>query len=212
VRVGIANQVRDLALSNLAIDSKLRGCDLVTLKVTDVFATGRVKKRASITQSKTGHPVRFGFTEGARNSIAAWLENSAMIASEQLWQGRCHERLHISTRQSARLVRDWVSSIAWSRAAAAPIPCDEPRSRRSTARQEICGRFNFCWAKRRWTAPSATSVSSLRTPWRYPKRWRSDRQGLSASTGQSCRSLGFMQQRGLCQKLPFVLAAAFLVE
>ena len=60
VRLEIANRVRDLALFNLAIDSKLRGCDLVKLKVADVFSAGQVKERASITQSKTRHPVRFG--------------------------------------------------------------------------------------------------------------------------------------------------------
>jgi site-specific recombinase XerC len=111
VRLEIANRVRDLALFNLAVDSKLRGCDLVKLKVADVFSAGQVKERTSITQSKTRHPVRFEITEGTRNSIAAWLEGPAMIESEHLWPGRFHERLHISTRQYARLVRDWVRSI-----------------------------------------------------------------------------------------------------
>jgi len=111
VRLEIANRVRDLALFNTAIDSKLRGCDLVKLKVADVFAAGQVKERASITQSKTKQPVRFEITEGTRRSIAAWLQDQAMIGSEYLWPGRFHERLHISTRQYARLVRDWVTSI-----------------------------------------------------------------------------------------------------
>jgi len=111
VRLEIANRVRDLALFNTAIDSKLRGCDLVKLKVADVFAAGQVKERASITQSKTKQPVRFEITEGTRRSIAAWLQDQAMIGSEYLWPGRFHERLHISTRQYARLVRDWLTSI-----------------------------------------------------------------------------------------------------
>ena len=111
VRLEIANNVRDLALFNLAIDSKLRGCDLVKLKVTDVFAAGQVKERAAVTQSKTRRPVHFEITEGARRSIAAWMDEPAMIGSEHLWPGRFYERLHISTRQYARLVRDWVVSI-----------------------------------------------------------------------------------------------------
>jgi site-specific recombinase XerC len=111
VRLEIANRVRDLALFNTAIDSKLRGCDLVKLKVADVFSAGQVKERASTTQSKTRHPVRFEITEGTRKSIAAWLKDPAMIGSEHLWPGRFHDRLHISTRQYARLVRDWVTSI-----------------------------------------------------------------------------------------------------
>lgn len=111
VRLEIADKVRDLALFNLAIDSKLRGCDLVTLKVADVFAAGQVKERASIIQSKTRKPVRFEITVGTRNSLADWLDDPMMIGSEYLWPGRFHERLHISTRQYARLVRDWVTSI-----------------------------------------------------------------------------------------------------
>ncbi|MCZ4262959.1 tyrosine-type recombinase/integrase [Limimaricola sp. G21655-S1] len=111
VRLEIADRVRDLALFNTAIDSKLRGCDLVKLKVADVYAASRVRERASIIQSKTQKPVRFEITEGTRKSLAAWLANPKMVGSQYLWPGRFHERLHISTRQYARLVRDWVTSI-----------------------------------------------------------------------------------------------------
>ena len=111
VRLEIADRVRDLALFNTAIDSKLRGCDLVTLKVADVYAASQVKERASIIQSKSQKPVRFEITEGTRKSLAAWLANPMMVGSQYLWPGRFHERLHISTRQYARLVREWVTSI-----------------------------------------------------------------------------------------------------
>ncbi len=98
VRLEIAANVRDLALFNLAIDSKLRGCDLVKLKVADVYAAGQVKERASIIQSKTGKPVRFEITAGTRQSITSWLDDPLMIGSEYLWPGRFHDRLHISFR------------------------------------------------------------------------------------------------------------------
>ena len=111
VRLEIAHRTRELALFNLAIDSKLRGCDLVRLKVADVYAAGQVRHRAEIVQSKTSRPVSFEITEGTRKAIEAWLESPLMIGSEHLWPGRFHERLHISTRQYARLVRDWVASI-----------------------------------------------------------------------------------------------------
>ncbi|MFQ3254424.1 MAG: hypothetical protein ACI9U6_002728, partial [Loktanella salsilacus] len=111
VRLEIAERTRELALFNLAIDSKLRGCDLVRLKVADVYAAGQVKHRASIVQSKTRRPVSFEITEGTRKAIGAWLEAPLMVGSEHLWPGRFHERRHISTRQYARLVRDWVTSI-----------------------------------------------------------------------------------------------------
>ena len=111
VRLEIAENHRNLALFNLAIDSKLRGCDLVRLKVADVFAAGRVKERASIIQSKTQKPVRFEITEETRKSLLRWIGKPSMMGSEHLWPGRFHDRLHISTRQYARLVRDWVKSI-----------------------------------------------------------------------------------------------------
>ncbi|MFV1905698.1 tyrosine-type recombinase/integrase, partial [Phaeobacter sp. A89a-3a] len=111
VRLELSDRVRDLALFNLAIDSKLRGCDLVRLRVVDVYAAGNVRERASITQSKTSQPVRFEITEGTRSPLQAWLNMPIMKKSEFLWPGRLHDRPHIGTRQYARLVRDWVKSI-----------------------------------------------------------------------------------------------------
>jgi len=111
VRLEIAENHRDLALFNTAIDSKLRGCDLVRLQVADVFAAGQVKERTSVLQSKTQKPVKFELTEGTRKSIAEWLKDPRMTGQEFLWPGRFHEPVHISTRQYARLVRDWVQSI-----------------------------------------------------------------------------------------------------
>ena len=111
VRLEIAEHHRDLALFNTAIDSKLRGCDLVRLQVADVFAAGQVKERTSVLQSKTQKPVKFALTEGTRKSIAIWLKDPRMVGQEFLWPGRFHEPVHISTRQYARLVREWVQSI-----------------------------------------------------------------------------------------------------
>ena len=82
------------------------------LKVADVYAAGQVKQRASVIQSKTLKPVSFDITEGTRKAVATWLEDPLMIGSEHLWPGRFHERLHISTRQYARLVREWMNSIS----------------------------------------------------------------------------------------------------
>ena len=116
-RLEIAGNHRDLALFNLAIDSKLRGCDLVCLKVADVLAAGHVKERASIIQSKTQKPVRFEITEGTRKSLLRWIGKPLMIGSEHLWPGRFHARQHISTRQYARLVGEWVRSIGLQKSA-----------------------------------------------------------------------------------------------
>lgn len=111
VRLELAGAIRDLALFNLAVDSKLRGCDLVRLKVSDVYAAGQVKDRATIIQSKTKKPVQFEITEGTRKSIKTWIKNPSMYGSEYLWPGRFHHRAHISPRQYGRLLKVWVSSI-----------------------------------------------------------------------------------------------------
>lgn len=111
VRLELAREYRDLALFNLAIDSKLRGCDLVCLKVADVFAAGDVKDRASVVQSKTGHPVQFEITETTRASLNDWIKHPGMVGCPYLFPSRFHDSSHISTRQYARIVRDWVSSI-----------------------------------------------------------------------------------------------------
>ncbi len=111
VRLEIAGNLRDLALFNMAIDSKLRGCDLVRLKVAEVYVAGRVKERASIVQRKTGRPVQFEITEVTRQSVAAWIESPAMIGCADLWPSRFHDSPHLSTRQYARMLKGWVASI-----------------------------------------------------------------------------------------------------
>ena len=111
VRLELAENLRDLALFNLAIDCKLRGCDLVKMKVVDVMASGYIKERASVLQSKTQKPVKFEITEVTRISVMRWMKDPIMVGSEYLWPGRFHARLHISTRQYVRIVREWVRSI-----------------------------------------------------------------------------------------------------
>ena len=111
VRLEMASNTRDLALFNMAVDSKLRGCDLVALRVRDVFAAGRVKERTSMIQSKTGKPVRFEITETTRLSLERWIGDPEMIGLEFLWPSRIHGSPHLSTRQYARIARGWVMSL-----------------------------------------------------------------------------------------------------
>jgi integrase len=111
VRLEMTGNARDLALFNMAVDSKLRGCDLVSIRVTDVFAAGHAKERASIVQSKTGKPVRFEITETTRLSLEQWISDPEMTGLGFLWPSRLHSSLHLSTRQYARIVRGWVTSL-----------------------------------------------------------------------------------------------------
>src|SRR6185437_14471656 len=108
VRLQLERRRRDLALFNLAIDSKLRGCDLVRLRVNDVCIGGRVQDRATIIQQKTGRPVQFEITEQTRAAIRDWLTDAAGRNSEHLFPSRLRGQAHMSTRQYARIVHRWV--------------------------------------------------------------------------------------------------------
>lgn len=110
-RLELAGYLRDLALFNVAIDSKLRGCDLVKLAVTDLVKDDRVRERVSVIQSKTKRPVQFELTENTRDTVIAWVGLPEMIGCRHMFPSRFHDRPHISTRQYGRIVRDWVTSI-----------------------------------------------------------------------------------------------------
>jgi integrase len=114
VRLQISNRVRDLALFNLAIDSKLRGCDLVHLRVEDVMQGDQVRTRALISQRKTGAPVQFEITEQARAALAAWVRGKDLIASDWLFPSRVDKRKAMTTRQYGRLVDDWIDANGFS--------------------------------------------------------------------------------------------------
>lgn len=111
VRLQISDRVRDLALFNLAIDSKLRGCDLVHLCVENVMQDDQVRTRALISQRKTGAPVQFEITEQARAAVAAWLRGRDLKASDWLFPSRVDKRKPMTTRQYGRLVDDWIAAI-----------------------------------------------------------------------------------------------------
>jgi integrase len=89
----------------------LRGCDLVALRVRDVFSAGRVKERTSIVQKRTSRPVRFEITEMTRRSLDRWIAEPEMRGADRLWPSRFRNSPHLSTRQYARIVRGWVTSI-----------------------------------------------------------------------------------------------------
>jgi hypothetical protein len=141
----MADNRRDLASFNTAINSKLRGCDLVCLKVRDVFAAGRVKERTSVTPSTRGKPVRFEITEATRQSLERRIAHPKMIGLDYLWPCRLHHSPRLSTKQYAWMLRDWVCQSVWSQALIARTRCDGRRWRSSTRRQAVCGRFGLCW-------------------------------------------------------------------
>jgi integrase len=109
-RLQLLERFRDLALFNLAIDSKLRGCDVVGLKVVDVAPNGYAVDRASVRQRKPGRPVRFEITEQTRQAIDDHLSQRGGVSSPYLFPGRGPAG-HLTTRQYARLLQDWLTMI-----------------------------------------------------------------------------------------------------
>ena len=99
------------------MDSKLRGCDLVRLKVGDLLSAGGVKRRVVIIQQKTGRPVQFEVTEQARRSIAQWIEAKGLTPEDWLFPSRMKPGPSLSTRQYARLVDKWVALVGLDPAA-----------------------------------------------------------------------------------------------
>ena len=110
-KLQVEGHTRDLAMFNLAIDSKLRGCDVVALKVDDVAPGGYAVDRATVRQKKTGQPVKFELTEQTRQAIDDYLRAAKRLPGQFLFAGRCSSNRSISTRQYARLVSEWVASI-----------------------------------------------------------------------------------------------------
>lgn len=108
-------RARDRALFDLAIDSKLRGCDLVKIKIGDIVSGAEIRTRAIVVQQKTGRPVQFELTADVRTSLLAWLERRGGSVADYVFPSRVDHANHMSTRQYARLVDEWVTAIGLRR-------------------------------------------------------------------------------------------------
>jgi integrase len=111
IRLQIARRTRDLALFNLGIDSKLRGCDLVRIRVSDIAHGDQILSRTRVIQKKTGRPVSFELTSETRDTLQEWIEEAGLSAGDFLFFSRIETDRHLTTRQYARLVHDWVNMI-----------------------------------------------------------------------------------------------------
>ena len=117
IRLQLDHRTRELALFNLAIDSKLRGCDLVGLRVHDVVQGRGVVPRAMVMQKKAQRPVQFEITEQTRDAVAAWIATAHLKPDQFLFPSRVSDSPHLSTRQYSRIVGSWVGSIGLDPAA-----------------------------------------------------------------------------------------------
>lgn len=111
IRLQMANKVRDLALFDLGLDSKLRGCDLVKLRISDVTIGRSIRSRCMVVQQKTGRPVQFEITDACKESLIAWIELRGARDDDWIFPSRSNRGGHLTTRQYGRLVDDWVAMI-----------------------------------------------------------------------------------------------------
>ena len=127
IRLQMEKNVRELALFNTAIDSKLRGCDLVSLKVSDVIHGGKIVKRTIITQIKTKKPVHFEITEQTRDSLLQLINENGLTYHDFLFHSRLSTSEHLSTRQYALIVKNGLLLLVWILWNMEHILCDEQK-------------------------------------------------------------------------------------
>jgi integrase len=111
IRLQMGSRVRELALFNLGIDSKLRGCDLVSLKVRDICHGDQVATRAVVMQHKTQRPVQFEITPATREALLKWIKQAGLKSEDFLFPSRIHDSPHLGTRQYARILEGWVKEL-----------------------------------------------------------------------------------------------------
>jgi integrase len=117
VRLQVFRRTRELALFDLGIDSKLRACDLLKLRVRDVCHGERIAVRAIVVQQKTSRPVQFEITESTRTALTDWIRLSGLASENFLFPSRVRASPHLSVRQYARIVDSWVEEIGLDPAA-----------------------------------------------------------------------------------------------
>ena len=111
IRLQIGHRTRELALLDLGLDSKLRACDLVGLRVRDISQGGRVATRAMVMQQKTGRPVQFEITPPTREAVTEWIREAKLSNDDYLFPSRVHDAPHLGTRQYARILDAWLVEI-----------------------------------------------------------------------------------------------------
>ena len=111
IRLQIGHRTRELALLDLGLDSKLRACDLVGLRVRDISQGGRVATRAMVMQQKTARPVQFEITPPTREAVSEWIREAKLSNDDYLFPSRVHDAPHLGKRQYARILDAWLVEI-----------------------------------------------------------------------------------------------------
>ena len=167
-------RVRDLALFDVAIDSKLRGCDLVKLRTGDLVVNGQARQRAMVVQQTTNQPVQFELTDQTRESLIAWLTRRAGSLDNFAFPSRVDYNSHLKTRQYARLVGKWVEAIGLCPSAYGTHSLRRTKVALIYKRTGNLRAVQILLVTRSWRALFVTWASMRKTRCRCPKRPRSD--------------------------------------
>ena len=111
IRLEIENKLEQLALFNLAIDSKLRSCDLISLRVRDISSASLVQSRAMIEQQKTHKEVQFEITPKTQQCLSQWIYLKNLCSSDFLFPSPRKPGRHICYHYYANIVKSWVSKL-----------------------------------------------------------------------------------------------------
>src|SRR5579871_6103806 len=190
VRLQVFSRTRELALFDLGIDSKLRACDLLKLKVRDVCHGERVAARAIVVQQKTSRPVQFEITESTRTALTDWIRLSGLASENFFFPSRVRASPHLSVRQYARIVDSWVEEIGLDPGAYGTHSIRWTKPSLIYRRTKNCALCSFCWVPSS-KAPSDILASRWRTPWSWRSKQRCDSRlsaGLIENGGVSSGS------------------------
>ena len=164
-KLQIAGRTRDVAMFNLAIDSKLRGGDVVGLRVEDVAPHGHAVDRATVRQKKTGQPVRFEMTEQTRETVDSYIAAANKKPGEFLFGGRHGRNLPITTREYARLVSQWIADIGLDPRFFGTHSLRRTKATLIYRRTGNLRAYSCCWGTRKSRARCAISASKWTTLW-----------------------------------------------
>jgi hypothetical protein len=145
---------------NLAIDSKLRGCDLVSLHVRDVTHGNQVLSRAMVIPRKTQRPVQFELTEPTRTAVSAWLERAHLRSDQYLFPSRVATSPHVSTRQYARIVHHWTEAAGLDSSAYGTHSMRRTKATLIYKRHAVTHRVAAFWQH------AVPALSAMRRRWR----------------------------------------------
>ena len=176
IRLQLGHRTRELALFDLGLDSKLRACDLVRLRVRDICHGDRVSTRAIVMQQKTSLPVQFEITPPTRDAVTEWIKEAELANDDYLFPSRVHDSPHLGTRQYARILDSWIEEIGLDPTAYGTHTMRRTKAsliyRRTKKTYVLCNCF---WDTPSWKAPFDTSELRSRMPWNFQSKRRFER-------------------------------------